>query len=154
MKQRFLIELAVFLLVLLWTYAAVSKLLDHAPFQRVLAQSPLVGAGAGALAVLVPATELGIALLLLFPRTRFSGLYGSFVLLVLLTSYLGYMVLYAPHLPCSCGGVISSLSWMEHMVFNSVFLVLNLIALFLYQKTFYRRSILFDVEADGRVENA
>ena len=114
----------------------------------------MVESGAGALATMVPLTELGISLLLLLPQTRFAGLFLSFVLLVLFTSYLGYMVLYTPHLPCSCGGVIGSLSWTEHMVFNGAFLVLNLIALFLYQKTFYRKSIFSGAGEDGRVEKA
>lgn len=130
MNTRFVVPIISSSLIFLYTYTAISKLADYASFLRVLEGSPLLGTGAGALAILLPLAELGVSLLLLFPRTRLAGLLGSFVLLVLFTSYLGYMVLYAPHLPCSCGGVISSLSWSGHMVLNGVFLALNLIALY------------------------
>lgn len=122
------------LLVFLWTYTAASKWMDHTSFRAVLAQAPLIDKGAGTLAFLLPLTELGTALLLLFPRTRPAGLYSSFVLLVLFTSYLGYMVLYAPHRPCACGGVLSTLSWKEHIAFNFLFLGLTTGALFLPTK--------------------
>lgn len=126
MVKRLAVPAVSALLIFLFTYTAVSKLLDLDGFRSVLAQSPLIGPGAGALAILLPFAELGVCLLLLFPTTRFAGLYTSFVLLVLMTGYLGFMVLYAPHLPCSCGGVISSLSWKEHIVFNGGILGLNL----------------------------
>lgn len=121
-------------LIFLWTYTAGSKWMDYPAFRSVLAQSPLIDKGAGTLAFLLPLTELGTALLLLFPRSRPAGFLASFILLVLFTSYLGYMVLYAPHLPCSCGDVISTLSWKEHIAFNLFFLLLTTGALFLQGK--------------------
>lgn len=103
----------------LFGYTALSKLLDFTRFRAVLSASPLIAKGAGALAALLIAAELVAALLLIFPRTRLLGLAVSLVLLVLFTTYLGYMVLYAPELPCSCGGVISTLSWKGHLLLNA-----------------------------------
>lgn len=135
MNTRMIVPAIAALLIFLFTYTAVSKLVDLASFQRVLEGSPLLATGAGALAILLPLAELGTSLLLLFPRTRLAGLLLALSLLVLFTSYLGYMVLYAPHRPCSCGGVIRALSWKEHLVFNLVFLGLTSLALWLHPTT-------------------
>jgi hypothetical protein len=118
-------------------YTAASKLLDFTRFRAVLSASPLIAKGAGTLAGLLVAAELTVVLLLIFPRTRLWGLYASFVLLILFTSYLGYMVLYTPHLPCSCGGVLEALSWKEHILLNLVLLILTLAALLNEQRLLF-----------------
>ena len=119
MKPRVAILVLSSLLLFLFTYTGISKLADPEGFRAVLLRMPLIARGAAALAVAVPSAELVIALLLLFPRTRLKGLYGSLVLLSVFTCFLLYMVLFVPRLPCSCGGVIGSLSWKEHVVLNT-----------------------------------
>ncbi|WP_407635810.1 MauE/DoxX family redox-associated membrane protein [Solitalea canadensis] len=39
------------------------------------------------------------------------------------------------YIPCSCGGLLSSLSWNEHIAFNIFFIVLIILALYLREKT-------------------
>ena len=117
------------LLILVFAYTGSSKLLDSKAFVAVLHEVPVIGRGAGVVAILLPLTELLIALLLLFEGTRLIGLYASLVLLLLFTVYLVYMVLVVPKFPCSCGGVISSMSWKQHVVFNAVFIVLTVIGI-------------------------
>lgn len=117
------------LLIFLFAYTGSSKLLDSKGFAAVLSKIPLIGRGAGIVAILLPLAELLIVLLLLFEKTRLTGLYASLALLLLFTVYLVYMVLAVPHLPCSCGGVISSMSWKQHVVFNVVFIVLTVIGI-------------------------
>ena len=117
------------LLIFLFAYTGSSKLLDSKGFAAVLSKIPLIGRGAGIVAILLPLAELLIVLLLLFEKTRLTGLYASLALLLLFTVYLVYMVLVVPHLPCSCGGVISSMSWKQHVVFNVVFIVLTVIGI-------------------------
>lgn len=131
MKQPLISPLISASLVLLFGYTAISKLLDLDRFRAVLSASPLIATGAGAWAPALPAAELLVTLLLIFPRTRLLGLFASFALLVLFTSYLGYMVLYTPHLPCSCGGVLQGLSWKEHIAFNCAFLALTFLGLWM-----------------------
>ena len=114
------------LLIFLFAYTGSSKLLDSKGFAAVLSEVPLIGRGAGIVALLLPLAELLIALLLLFERTRLIGLYASLVLLSIFTVYLVYMVLAVPHLPCSCGGVISTMSWKQHVVFNVVLIVFTI----------------------------
>jgi hypothetical protein len=122
MKKSQPVEIISTTLILLFVYTAISKFLSLDHFEDVLWQAPLIGNGAGVVARAVPLTELAIALLLFFPGTRLKGLYASFGLLVLFTGYLIFMILSDSTLPCQCGGVISSLSWMQHIFFNLFFI--------------------------------
>ena len=119
-------------LILLFTYAAISKLTDRPHFQAVLAQMLLMKHGAGFISFALPITELAVCALLFMPDTRLLGLFTSFGLMLGFTLYIGFMILYAPHLPCSCGGVLEQMSWMQHLVFNLVFITLSATAIKLY----------------------
>jgi hypothetical protein len=112
------------LLVFLFAYTAVSKILDHQSFLSVLQQIPVISMGAGILAWAIPSAELCIVLLLLFKPTRLLALHCSSLLLIVFTIYLIYMVLSMQHLPCSCGGIISRLSWKQHIMLNIALIVL------------------------------
>lgn len=115
------------LLILLFTYTGISKIIDHNNFQGVLAQSPLIGWGAQILSWMIPALELIIAILLLIPNKKSNGFFLSSVLMCLFTGYLFYMVLFVPHLPCNCGGVIKQMSWRQHLLFNIFFSAIAII---------------------------
>jgi hypothetical protein len=120
MKRIVTTELISSFLIFLFGYTAISKLLSIDRFEAVLEQSPLISSGAALLAWQIPLAELGIVLLLIFSSTRKMGLWVSAILLSFFTIYLFYMVLFSPHLPCSCGGLISSMSWPVHIGFNVV----------------------------------
>jgi putative oxidoreductase len=122
------------LLLFLFTYTAISKLADYERFVRVLNESPLIHKGAGTIGWLLPATELIVVLLLFFERTKMMGLYASLLLLVVFTLYLLYMVLFEADLPCSCGGVLSKMSWRQHIWFNLFFIAVNVLGLFAMRK--------------------
>ena len=122
-KAAFFISL---LLILVFAYTGSSKFLDSKAFVAVLHEVPVIGRGAGVIAILLPLTELLIALLLLFEGTRLIGLYASLVLLSFFTVYLVWMVLAVPHLPCSCGGIIGRMGWKEHIAFNAVYVLLTI----------------------------
>lgn len=136
MKTRFFIADAISaILLLLFLYAAVSKLLDHERFQQALQMSPLLENQSEVIAWLLPITEIIVALVLFFPRFRLKGLYASFVLLAIFTIYLTYMVAFSPHLPCNCGGILKRLTWKQHILFNTFFIVLSLIGIYLNRKS-------------------
>lgn len=135
MKKTIITESIIFLLVVLWTYAAFSKLFTYEAFRFQLLGHKLLMNYAALVAWLVPAIELGIVLLLLIPKTRMAGFYTSAALLLVFTVYIIYMFNFYPHKPCSCGGVISKLSWKQHIVFNLFFLLINIIAIILSKKT-------------------
>ncbi|MBK5214972.1 MAG: hypothetical protein JJE55_15095 [Flavobacteriaceae bacterium] len=120
-----------YLFVLLFLYAASSKLLDFETFTVQLAQSPLLSAYAGIIAWLVPGIEIGIALLLVFERFRLLALYAAFTLMVMFTAYIYIILNYSDFVPCSCGGVLEKLSWTQHLIFNVVFIILAGVAVLL-----------------------
>jgi hypothetical protein len=135
MKRSLAIDTTTSLLVLLFSYTAISKLISIDSFELVLSKSVLIGRGANLVARAVPLTEVAIVLLLIFPATKRIGLYASLILLTLFTLYLIYMLIYAPTLPCSCGGIIKSMSWPAHLVFNMGFIVITAVSLYLDRKT-------------------
>ncbi|MAM28759.1 MAG: hypothetical protein CMC13_07020 [Flavobacteriaceae bacterium] len=131
-----------YLFILLFTYAAVSKLLDFETFTVQLAQSPLLSAYAGTIAWWVPGVEIGIALLLFFPQLRIPALYACFTLMVLFTTYIFIILNFSDFIPCSCGGVLEQLSWTQHLIFNLIFIVLAGLAIFISKPTNIKKMIL------------
>ena len=127
-------------LLILFLYTSISKLAGYATFTIVLSSSPLLKPLAGIIAWLLPVTEIAIALLLFFPVTRPKGLQASFILISVFTLYLVYMVLFTPHLPCNCGGVLQFLTWPQHILFNVFFILLSGVGILLYQKNKNRQS--------------
>jgi len=121
-------------LLLLFLYTSLSKLADYETFKDVLSASPLLKPITGMVAWLLPLTELVIVVLLFIPALRLKGLYVSFILISLFTLYLIYMIAYAPHLPCNCGGVLKLLTWPQHIFFNLFFIFLSLTGILLYKR--------------------
>ena len=134
MKQKVAIETIYFLLILLFAYAAFSKLLDYTAFKAQLGNSPFVRSFAGVIAWLIPTIELIIVGMLTVKDTRIMGLYSSLVLLMIFTLYIAGMLLSGEDLPCSCGGIISTLSWKQHLVFNLFFMALSIVGIGLWWK--------------------
>ena len=109
-----------FFFVILFIYAAVSKLLDFENFQVQLAQSPLLSAYAGLISYAVILIEIVIAGLLLFKGTKLWGLYSTFALMTAFSMYIYLMLNYSDFVPCSCGGILEKMSWTQHLIFNVV----------------------------------
>ncbi|PRZ22846.1 MauE/DoxX family redox-associated membrane protein [Flavobacterium granuli] len=130
LKNNIIIAIC-YLHAFLFTYAAISKILDYHDFSIKLGQSPLLSAFAGYVATGVPVLELIIVLMLIFPRWRITGLYAAFCLMIAFTVYIFIILNYSSYVPCSCGGILQDLGWTEHLVFNLVFIFLALIALIL-----------------------
>lgn len=107
------------LLIILFTYTSFDKLNNLAAFSAVLKKSPLLGEYSSIISRLIPSLEIAIVGFLFFPGVRTRGLFLSFCLMMLFTGYIAYMILFTPDLPCSCGGVLKSMSWTEHLFFNS-----------------------------------
>jgi uncharacterized membrane protein YphA (DoxX/SURF4 family) len=132
-KTNFIYIVAL-LYIALFTYAAVSKILDFENFQVQLGQSPLLSAFAGYVAWLVPSVEIIIAILLVIPNCRNTGLLASYMLMIMFTIYIYIILNYSSFIPCSCGGILSEMNWKEHLTFNIIFIIIALIAIILYKK--------------------
>lgn len=126
MKKNTIVEIISALLVFLFIYAALSKLLDFGRFKYQLSQSPFITRISTVVVWIIPIGEILISVALLVRRTRSIGLHAAFFLMLLFTGYIFIMLKYSPYLPCSCGGVLSGMSWRQHIVFNGVFTGLSL----------------------------
>lgn len=127
-KKTIAIDIISALFILLFVYTATSKLFEHNAFEAILSQSPFIGSKANLLSWTLPILELFTAALLLIPSCRRFGFLSSFILMLLFTSYVAYMILFAENLPCSCGGVISQMTWSQHLIFNIFFTALAFIS--------------------------
>jgi hypothetical protein len=124
MPRKPFIDIICALLIFLFIYTGISKLLDYHTFRRQLGQSPFITFYAPLLAWALPLGEIIIAGMLSFNRSRLMGLYLSFFLLCLFTFYLAAMLQLSYYIPCSCGGVLQALSWQAHIILNIVFILL------------------------------
>ena len=116
------------LFLLLFVYAAVSKLLDYQKFKIQLVQSPLLATYASILVWFIPTLELIIAMILL-SKYKSLGLKLCLGLMIVFTIYIWYTLNYSDYIPCSCGGIISDLNWTEHLIFNLFWIVFAIIAI-------------------------
>ncbi len=134
MKRSTIIELACAVFILLFVYTGTTKLMGRQTFAINLEQSPLLAGYATIISWLLPIAELVIAVLLFLPPTRKAGLYAFVVLLVIFSGYIVYMLVYAPRLPCSCGGVVGFLTWRQHLLLNGLLIVVGSTGLLQYKK--------------------
>jgi hypothetical protein len=128
MKRATIIEVISSLLILLFMYAAVSKLLDYQTFRVQLSKSPFITQFADITAWALPMGEILVAVALTFKATRLLGLYASLFLMTMFTSYIYAMLNYSYDIPCSCGGILSQMKWNQHFWFNVGFTALSVSA--------------------------
>uniref|UniRef100_UPI003AA9B8AD MauE/DoxX family redox-associated membrane protein n=1 Tax=Xanthomarina gelatinilytica TaxID=1137281 RepID=UPI003AA9B8AD len=136
------INVSSLLFIVLFVYAAISKLLDFETFTVQLAQSPLLSAYTGVIAWVVPGLEILIAVLLTIPKYRIPALYASFTLMVMFTAYIYIILNFSDFIPCSCGGVLEKLSWTQHLIFNIVFIILAGAAVFFNAQWNAKKNVL------------
>ena len=131
-----IVQTACLLFIVLFAYAGPTKLLEGHMFYDNIRNSPILGgkAIASLASWAIPLSELAVALLLIWKKTRFMGLYGAVVVMLLFTGYTLAILFFAPYKPCSCGGIISLLSWEQHLLLNLVLLLLALLAIFFSPK--------------------
>ena len=121
-------------LIFLFTYTGISKLIDHNTFEAAILQSPIIKHQVAIISWLIPVGELLIVVLLLWDEYRQTGFLLSLLLMTMFTVYIAYMILFVPNLPCSCGGILKELSWSNHLLFNSLIIVLILVTFFSIDK--------------------
>ena len=127
--KSIILEIICFLFILLFVYAAMSKLLVFDEFKIQIGQSPMLTPFVSIVAWTIPCLEIVIALMLILPRFRLLGLYAAFNLMVLFTVYIFIILNFSNDIPCSCGGVLEKLGWTEHLIFNIVFVILAVIGI-------------------------
>jgi hypothetical protein len=128
------IELIAAVFILLFVYTAVTKLISHKVFLITLNASPILNFAGGFLSWAVPVVELVIVASLFMPRYRSNGFIAAAIMMMLFTIYIGYMLISASKLPCSCGGIIKNLSWRQHLGLNVFLTAMALTAIFLNKR--------------------
>jgi len=131
MKRHFFLEIICNLIILLFIYAAVSKLLDYETFKLQLGKSPFINEFSGVAAWALPVVEVFVGLALAFSKTRLIGLYASLFLMTMFSAYIYTMLHYSYYIPCSCGGILSKMGWSTHLWFNIGFVLLSIFGIFL-----------------------
>lgn len=134
--NRHLLVLGIrFLLIFLWIYAALSKLLDYSKFLLQLKLQSIPEWSVGVLSWLLPCIEFIVLILLLLRKGIRWGLYLSSILLLIFTGYIGLVLagVLSKH-ACACGGILTHIGFRGHLLFNLVFLGLSVAGIILYRK--------------------
>ena len=134
-KQNLFGDVVAYLLIFLFFYTAINKLIDLRSFETTLSLSPYLRLTAFLLAPSIPIIELLIALLLFIPQYRRQGLFFGAILLGIFAVYVGFMIAVSKGLPCTCGGVIQKMSWSHHLLFNIGAFSMSLVAWKLKERT-------------------
>lgn len=141
MKKIAVIETIILLNVILFLYTGIAKFQDYSVFKEQLAESPVLAPVAKTIAILLPVVEFLVVLMLAVPRWRLKGLYTTLFLMSVFTVYIIVLIATSDNLPCSCGGIIEQLSWQQHIVFNVIFIGLDVLAIRL---SLQRRKELYE----------
>lgn len=131
MFRKITLDTIVTLISILFSYTALSKFSEYNIFKTQLAKSPFINDWSTLISVLVPLGEIITVLLLISNKTRLLGLYTSLFFMTMFTAYIFMMLKFSYYLPCSCGGVLSMLSWDGHFWFNLSFTILCALGIFL-----------------------
>lgn len=112
-------EAAAIVLALVFVYTAGSKWLDMAATLEAFLNQPFPKWMAMGLVYIIPSVEFVSGILLLVPKGRKIGFGIAVVLMGLFTGYVALVLTgIFGRIPCSCGGIVSSLGWSEHLVLN------------------------------------
>jgi uncharacterized membrane protein YphA (DoxX/SURF4 family) len=128
------IKIIVFFFIVLFIYAATTKLLDYSKFTVQIGQSSILRPIAWILAFALPIFEIGIAILLLIPKKWLLGLIASTGLMTVFTIYIIWAYFFAPNTPCSCGGIFDAMDWITHLYFNIIVIIMGVIGIYILVK--------------------
>jgi uncharacterized membrane protein len=128
-KWTLTVESIAGVIMCLFLFTGLDKLYNYKQFRDALSKSPVLTNVAGIVAWSLPVAEIFIATALFIPAMRKTGLKATILLLAVFTVYLSYMMAFAPKLPCMCAGLLESLSWKSHIIFNAVMIVLAIIGI-------------------------
>jgi len=127
MKKHLLYEIPAAILMFLYLYASFSKYFDLQEFRHAMRMQPFPPFLRTAMFWGLPPVEIVTSVLLVISRTRKFAYSLSMGLLIAFTLYIGIILLdFFPHVPCTCGGLISKLTWKQHLIFNIIFIGINI----------------------------
>ncbi|MCY4778914.1 hypothetical protein ORI89_04580 [Sphingobacterium sp. UT-1RO-CII-1] len=121
---RWLPIVSIYGYALLYMYTGYDKLKNIKSFIKGNESIPFIGQYAPLIGWGVPIAEIVLAILLVFPflKLRLPALWASVILMGIFTLYMALMIKFVPDRLCHCGGVIESMSWTLHLIFNIAWL--------------------------------
>ncbi|SDF80831.1 hypothetical protein SAMN05216464_1341 [Mucilaginibacter pineti] len=135
MRKEKILTVIVLLMAALFFYASIMKLIDIDRSRIEMMKQVFPRPVANILVWAIPVTEIIVAIVLLYPKTRIMGLFLALTLMFLFT---GYIILVLAHyfrvVPCSCGGILEHMTYRTHIVFNIFFLLLSLSGIIIYYR--------------------
>lgn len=135
MKRETIIDILATLLVAMFLYASFSKYFDWKEFHLSMRRQHFAPFITSALITLLPPVEILTAALLLSEKTKYAGFWLASLLMLAFTVYIALVLFGAfPKRPCSCGGIIKSFGWRQHLLFNLTFLLFALAGLLMEQR--------------------
>ncbi|MCM4161594.1 hypothetical protein FHG64_06245 [Antarcticibacterium flavum] len=122
--------------IILFMYAGLTKLLDGSTFYANILNIPQLEDKtiASIVSIIIPLLEIIAALLIVWPKTRLKGLYVVFGLFIVFTGYLFWIIFLSPYTPCSCGSILTLLSWNQHLLLNVICMGLVIIGITFLKK--------------------
>lgn len=107
------------ILAFVFAYTAIAKVYDWNATKLAMYNQVIPDWSKDLLLYGIPMMEVVVALMLFIPRWRYRGFLVSLMLMLAFTGYVAWIWFgLAGRVPCSCGGIISSLTWGEHLVLN------------------------------------
>lgn len=127
-----IVEMGSAFFIFLFIYASLSKVQEFEKFSIELQKSPVLSYFSGFISVAVPTSELIITGLLLIKNCQLVALYFSFSLMTMFTTYIVGILSFSSYIPCSCGGILQSMTWSQHLVFNLLIVLIAGAAILIY----------------------
>ncbi|MCF6405084.1 hypothetical protein L3C95_19435 [Chitinophaga filiformis] len=128
-----------FLFTSMFIYAAVSKLMNYRIFILQMDRQPFPDKYTNLLVWGVLSSEILAAIMMMSLSLRRAGLLFATAMMICFTVYIILVKLnYYGVIPCSCGGVIASFTWTQHLLFNLFFIGIGIVGIYLEQQ--FRRK--------------
>jgi len=119
----------------MFIYAAVSKLMNYRIFIIQMDRQPFPDRYTPVLVWSVLASEILAAVMMMTLSLRRIGLFFATAMMICFTAYIILVKLhYYGVIPCSCGGVIASFTWTQHLIFNLFFVTIGIVGIYLEQQ--------------------
>lgn len=117
---RYLPDIIIYGYAFLYMYTGVDKLRNISAFIEGNQKNGYIGQHAELIGWGIPLTEILLAVLLILPFMWIKriALWASTMLMGIFTLYLAWMLVFAEERLCHCGGVIESMGWYTHLLFN------------------------------------
>ncbi|MEJ2003781.1 MAG: hypothetical protein P8X57_02195 [Cyclobacteriaceae bacterium] len=119
--RRGLHTLSDFLFIAVFTYAAMTKVIAPVDFGVKLLKAHYIPTFLiPAVTALIPLSEIAAVVFIMFGKFTRLGWEIIYILMICFDVHLAILHLVAPAAPCSCGGLLESISFGQHMIFNAL----------------------------------